>query len=189
VVLNEVLYLMKYLISISLQLAAVAVLGSNVSAKSWHGITPLHSTRADVEKLWGQPLPPPPTSGRAYTLNENRSIYFIDEGEVYVLYARFTLTCDKSITPDTVLWLSLRPKRKTQLSDLHIEESKFTTYDPAEPKGTGYKAYTNEAEGYSILTFKGLVEQIYYQPTADDRKLCPFYFENGACIPFSILIH
>jgi hypothetical protein len=179
---------MKHLLSVSLQLAAVVVLSSNVAAKSWHGITPLHSTRTDVEKLWGKPVPPPPNSGRAYTLNDDRSIYFTNEGEVYVLYARFTSACDKSVTPDTVLWLSVTPKRKIQLSDLHIEENKFRTYDPAEPKGTGYKAYTNEADGYSILTFKGLVQEIYYQPTTDDRKLCPSYFENGACIPFSIYI-
>lgn len=154
---------MKWLLSVSLQLAAVAVLSSNVSAKPWHGITPLHSTRTDVEKLWGKPLPPPPDSGRWYTLNDNRSIYFTDEGEIYVLYARFTSACDKSVTADTVLWLSLKPKRELQLSDLHIEENSFRTYDPAQPKGTGYKAYTNEAEGYNILTFKGLVQEIYYQ--------------------------
>ena len=179
---------MKYVLTVLLQLAAATILSSSASGKSWHGIIPLHSTRADIEKLWGKPLPAPADSGRAYTLNDNRSIYFIDEGEVYVLYARFTLTCDKSISPDTVMWLSYTPKREIQLSDLHIKENKFRTYDPAEPKGTGYKAYTNEAEGYSILTFKGLVQEIYYQPTVEDRKLCPYYFENGACIPFSIII-
>jgi hypothetical protein len=180
---------MKYLISISLQLAALAVLSSNVSAKSWHGITPLHSTRTDVEKLWGKPLPPPLNSGRAYTLNEDRSIYFTDEGEVYVLYARFTSYCDRRVAPDTVLWVSLKLKREVRLSDLRIEKSKFKTYDPATPRGSGYKAYTDETDGYSILTFKGLVIEIYYQPTSADRKLCPLYFENGACIPFSLYLH
>src|SRR5438067_488416 len=151
---------MKLVPSILIQLAAAALLCGSVSAKAWHGITPLHSTRADVEKLWGKPLPPPPDSMRYYTLNENRSIYFIDEGEVYVLYAR-EVKCAGEVTPDTVLWLSLTPKKKITLSDLHIEESRFTTYDPAEPKGMGYKAYTDEADGYSILTFKGFVKEIY----------------------------
>lgn len=180
---------MKYIVSISLQLIFLTMLASYASAKSWHGITPLHSTRADVEKLWGKPLPPPPESGRAYTLSDERSIYFTDEGEIYVLYARFTSECDKSVTPDTVLWLSLTPRAKIQLSELRIDKAKFTTYDPARPKGSGYKAYTDESEGYSILTFKGLVEQIYYQPTLQDRKLCPSYFENGECIRFSLLLH
>lgn len=180
---------MRYVVSISLQLAILAIRTSYASAKSWHGIVPLHSTRVDVEKLWGKPLPPPPESGRAYTLNDERSIYFTDEGEIYVLYARFNSECDRSVTPNTVLWLSLKPKTNIPLSELRIDKAKFRTYDPATPKGLGYKAYTDEAEVYSILTFKGLVEEIYYQPTAADRKLCPSYFENGECILFSLLLH
>lgn len=181
----------KFILSISLQLALLAILFNNASAKTWHGITPLHSTRADVERLWGKPAPPPPESGRAYTLNDDRSIYFTDEGEIYVLYARVTSECHKSVTPDTVLWVSLKPKReiKVKLSDLRIDETKFKTYDPATPKKLGFKAYADETEGYSILTFKGLVEEIYYQPTAQDRKLCPSYFENGELIRFELLVH
>ncbi len=163
-------YAMKYVLSISLQLAFLPILTSYASAKSWHGITPLHSTRTDVEKLWGKPVPPPPESGRAYTLNDQRSIYFTEEGEIYVLYARFTSECEKSVTPDTVLWLSITPITKVHLNDLRIDKTKFRTYDPATPKGLGYKAYTDETEGYSILTFKGLVQEIYYQPTSKDRK-------------------
>ena len=180
---------MKYLRSISIQLALLAVLSSNTSAKSYHGHTPLRSTRADVEKLWGKPLPPPPESGRGYVLTDDRSIYFTDEGVVYVLYARVTSDCDESVTGDTVLWISLEPKRELPLSDLRIDKSKFRTYDPSTPKGFGYKAYTDETEGYSILTYKGLVQEIYYQPTAKDRKLCPSYFEKGEGIRFSLLIH
>lgn len=180
---------MKYMRSISLQLVLLAILTGNASAKSWRGITPLHSTRVDVEKLWGKPVPPPRGSGRSYTLNENRSIYFTDEGEIYVIYARATSGCDTSVTPDTVLLLSFKPKKKMKLSDLRIDKSKFTTYDPAMPTGIGYKAYTDEADGYSILTFKGVVEEIYYQPTAADRKLCPSYFESGEGIRFTLLVH
>jgi hypothetical protein len=180
---------MKYCQSISIQLALLALLSSSTSAKSWHGMTPLHSTRVDVEKLWGKPLPPPPESGRAYILNDDRSIYFTDEGEIYVVYVRDTSNCDTSVGVDTVLWISLRPKRELPLSDLRIDKTKFRTYDPATPKGIGFKAYTDEAEGYSILTYKGLVEEIYYQPTARDRKRCPSYFENGEGIRFSLLVH
>lgn len=92
------------------------------------------------------------------------------------------------MTPDTILWLSLRPTRNVPLSALQIEKSKFKTYDPATPKGLGYTAYADEAEGLSILTFKGLVEEIYYQPTTEDRKLCPSYFDEGVLIPFIINI-
>lgn len=180
---------MKVLFRISLQVGLLAAVASNVVAKSWHGITPLHSTRSDIERLWGRPVPPPRDSGRSYTLNDDRSIYFIDEGEVYVLYARFTTSCDKSVTPDTVLWVSLKPKGKVLLSDLGIDTSRFSTYDPSTPEGIGYKAYSDEADGCELLTFKGLVEEIYYQPTAKDRKLCPTYFEHGAPIRFKLLIH
>ena len=180
---------MKHFIRISLQLALVAALSSNLAAKSFHGIVPLHSTRTDIEKLWGKPKPPPGDSGRAYTLNDNRSIYFTDEGEVYVLYARSTTGCDKRVSPDTVLWVSLTLNPKLPLSELRIEEKRFRTYDPAKPEGSGFLAYSDDVDGFTILTFKGLVEQIFYQPTAEERKICPWYFERGAPIPFQIQIN
>lgn len=34
---------------------AVLALASNLKAGDWHGVVPLHSTRADVERLLGQP--------------------------------------------------------------------------------------------------------------------------------------
>jgi len=169
-----------------LGLLLVAFVG-NTASKSWHDIIPLKSTRADVEKLWGKPQPPPANGMRAYTLNDQRSIYFTEEGEIYILYASFS-ECREGVTADTVLWVSVEPNNKTSLSDLKIGESNFVTYDPAEPTGIGYKAYEDARGGYTILTFKGIVKEVRYQPTAEDRKLCPNYFKDGKVIPFRIIV-
>ena len=179
---------MKVCLSVSGLLLVLTFVTPNSSSKTWLGIVPLRSTRADIEKLWGKPRTPPANGMHAYELNENRSIYFTEEGKIYVLYARFT-NCHSGVSPDAVLWVSVEPKNKTLLRDLKIEESKFVTYDPAYPPGIGYTAFEDAAEGYTILTYEGVVEQIYYQPTSADRKLCPDYFEDGKVIPFRIHTH
>jgi hypothetical protein len=66
----------------------LAASSSSATAKDWRGLNPFHSTRADVEKLLGLPPPPLSNGSRAYTLGQNRSIYFVDEGEVYIVYKR-----------------------------------------------------------------------------------------------------
>jgi len=169
-------------------LAFGLVLGASSLPEPWRGIIPLKSTRTDVEKLLGKPGPPPANGMHVYDLNNQRSIYFTEEGQIWILYARFT-KCAKGVSPDAVLWVSYRPTKKMLVKELLLEESKFQNYDPAFPPGIGYKAYINETSGYSILTFNDVVEEIRYQPTAEDRKLCSEYFERGESIRFSIHTH
>ena len=100
-------------------------------AEAWRGIVPLHSTRADVELLLGQP-PAPPTDGtRIDSLNKGRSIYFTDEGEVYVVYAndffgdKAISGCLKKVPLDTVLFLSVEPKNGPKVGFLKLDLHKF----------------------------------------------------------------
>lgn len=51
-------------------LCAALFLSVTSDAKDWRGIVPLHSTRADVENLLGEPPPPPKDGSRVYTLNK-----------------------------------------------------------------------------------------------------------------------
>src|ERR1043165_1501339 len=87
-----------------------------VSAKDWRGLIPLRSTRADVEKLLGEPPPPPKDGTRAYTLNKGRSLYFLDEGEVYIVYAEDisagTRQCLNTVAEGTVLVIHVTPSTK-----------------------------------------------------------------------------
>ena len=94
-------------------------------AKDWRGIVPFQSTRADVEKLLGQPPSPPSDGTRIYTLNKTRSIYFLDEGEIYIVYAEddnFTVTedCLDAVPAGTVLMIQITPKKELKLTDLNL---------------------------------------------------------------------
>src|SRR5262245_33645717 len=100
------------------------VLRTSVDARDWRGLVPLHSTRADVEKLLGPP-PPPPSDGRLqYTLNDNRSIYVVDEGDVFIVYARQNFPdapmCPKNVPNDTVLLVEVTLKNRIALQRFSI---------------------------------------------------------------------
>jgi len=157
----------------------VLVSSGSVVAKDWRGILPLHSKRADVEALLGPP-PPPPEDG-AYTLNKTRSIYFLDEGQVYILFAdNVSLpggNCD-SVADGTVLSIQITPKNKLLLSSLNLDEKAFRKFDDSDPAGQGYDGFINDKDGLAIRAFKGEVEEIVYLPYAADRERCSTYYEN-----------
>lgn len=169
-----------YCLCITLGLPALAY------AKDWRGIIPMRSTRADVEVLLGEPPAPPKDGSRSYTLNKGRSIYFLDEGEVYIVFAEAEIPaavdCLARIPAGTVLMIQVTPKKELSLSDLPIDESKFRKFDPSQPPNIGYAAYVNEQEGLIIRTLKSRVEQIVYIASAPDKGLCPSYYGNSESI-------
>ncbi len=149
-------------------------------AKEWRGIVPFQSTRTEVEKLLGKPPPPPSDGTRIYTPNKKRSIYFLDEGEIYIVYAEddnFSVTedCLDAVPAGTVLLIKITPKKELKLADLNLNLKKFKKFDPAKPKGFGYEGYFDETEGLLIRAFKEKVEEITYLPTASERPKCPYY--------------
>jgi len=149
-------------------------------AEGWRGIIPSHSTRADVERLLGQP---PPSPGN-YTLNRGRSIYFTDEGKVYIIYANDFFgsesinDCLKKLPEDTVLFISVEPKREVELGSLNFDLGKFKTFDPSSPKGIGYKGYLDREAGLLVRAYKDRVDEVCYIAAAKDYHLCPKYYED-----------
>jgi hypothetical protein len=163
-----------------------------VQAKEWRGLTPLHSTREDVEKLLGLP-PPPPTDGtRIYKLNKGRSIYFLDEGEVYIVYAEREIpgavSCLNTIPTGTVLMIQITPKKSLQLSDLQLDEQRLKKFDPSEPSNIGFAAYVDDEEGIVVRTQGGKTDQINYIASAKDRSKCPEYYKNPKSF-VQLLVH
>ena len=136
---------------------------------------------ADVEKLLG-PVPPPPSDGRrAYTLNQNRSIYFVDEGDVYIIYKRddwYSADCWKAIPTDTVVFIQVTFKKPVPLKDFPIKVENAKQFDPSSPPNIGYAAFIDESSGIMVRTFKGNVEEVYYFAGAADKPSCPDYYDN-----------
>ena len=161
----------------TLRLVVILLILSSISqAKEWRGLVPLHSTKKDVEKLLGPPPPPPNDGTRIYTPSEFRSIYFLDEGEVYIAYAREEwlerIKCSDLIPIDTVVSIRITFKKKQELSQFQIDEKEFITFDPSEPPNIGFKAYVNDDQGIAICTQDGKVNDITYYTAAKDTEIC-----------------
>jgi hypothetical protein len=153
---------------------------SSVAAKDWRGILPLHSTREHVEALLGPP--PPPPENRIYTLHKGRSIYYLDEGEVYIVFAdeEFLVSNNcPSVVAGTVLSIRITPKSDLLLSSLKLDEKAFRKFDPSDRPGEGYEGFIDDKEGFVIRAFKGKVEEIVYLPFAPDRERCTSLYENA----------
>jgi hypothetical protein len=169
-----------------LRIVVLAVLAcgfaGEICAKDWRGLMPLRSTREDVEKLLGEPPPPPSDGTRVYTPNKGRSIYFVDEGEVYIVYAEDLIEgprqCMHTVAEGTVLLIQVTPNTKRPISDFVIDDKKFRKFDPSNPPNIGYEAYLNEEDGLVVRAFKGSVDQIVYVASALDKPQCPSYYEN-----------
>jgi len=162
----------------TLRLVVILLILSSISqAKEWRGLVPLHSTKKDVEKLLGPPPPPPNDGTRIYTPSEFRSIYFLDEGEVYIAYAREEwlerIKCSDLIPIDTVVSIRITFKKKQELSQFQIDEKEFITFDPSEPPNIGFKAYVDDDQGIAICTQDGKVNDATYYTTAKDAAICP----------------
>ncbi|HKO44538.1 MAG TPA: hypothetical protein VJU84_14765 [Pyrinomonadaceae bacterium] len=144
-------------------LICILVLLMRVTATSpqgWRGIVPLHSTRADVERLLGLGSNSGPVS-----------IYKTANESVYVEYA--TDRCKGSVpgwnvTAGAVLQLTVTSKKEQLFSDLGLDLERFTkSYDDAM---NAY--YTNVSEGIKYtVSSNGAVESVSYIPSERDSDL------------------
>src|SRR5690242_15498437 len=92
----------------------------SIDAKSWRGIEPLHSTRADVERLLGS---------KVIRCSTSACIYDLGEETVFIFYAAEP-TCkpgDRATTwkvpAGTVLEIGVHFKRDRLLSELQVDLS------------------------------------------------------------------
>jgi hypothetical protein len=173
---------MRFMLHAIFFVCMLLCLGRNSHAKDWRGIVPLHSTREDVEKLLGPPPPPPSDGTQIYSLHAGRSIYRLDEGEVYIVYANGNIPdwndCAGKVPEGTVLSISVTPKNQMSLADLKLDPQRLIKFEGLKPKDPDYKGYLDGESGIGIRTFKGSVEEITYLPRSKDRHLCSSYFKN-----------
>ena len=138
-------------------------------AKEWRGIRPLHSTRADVERMLG--------AGRG----ECNCLYETNTERVRIDYARGP--CEGSwlwgrqrgwnVLADTVLRITIGLRDERPFSDLQLDLTRFTR--EADDTLTTYYASRDEGIEY-IVSSDGLVSAITYAPSTRDMHLrCPCY--------------
>lgn len=145
-------------------------------AKEWRGITPLKSTRADVERLLG------PASEK----HEHSDLYRLKDEVVNIEYAAFP--CGHKAPPGwpeaprgwdapkgTVVAISVRPRNQTILGSLDIDLSGFKKWRGAADMPQHY-VYSNGEEGLNIEVFEhedpksAVVAALIYFPTSAEEK-------------------
>jgi hypothetical protein len=144
--------------------------------KGWRGIVPLHSTRADVEKLLGSSTEP----------NGYSAVYELKDEVVSIVYS--SGPCRNStwkVPADIVVSVSIGPRADIRFYDLTLDRSK---YKRVEDPFTSHVAYINEEDGvtYSVVEEAGKgswrVLRISYEPTAKDAHLrCPATTAKKPC--------
>jgi hypothetical protein len=141
--------------------------------KAWRGIVPLHSTRADVERLWG------PASA-------DDSSYEIDGGRVLFVYS--SQGCQEglpggwNVPANTVVSISISSTKEIKLADVLVAGK---TYDQFYRVHTPQLVdYVDIQEGVRYATIDESVQSTtYFGSEADDKKLRCGEYKYAAPVP------
>lgn len=147
-------------------------LASFSSAGAWNGITPLISTKADVEKIMGPCMEHQFPSSCTYHLADRR---------VTVIFSSAEACTDRdqwlSVPSGTVksIQIAIDPKVQILLSDSGYDLSTFRVVDDDDPRMLGWQYYTNSAEGVMLLVESGSLREVHLSWRREDgtRFACP----------------
>ena len=130
-------------------------------AKEWRGITPLRSTRADVERLLG-----PPTS-------ESGSAYATEGERVLVTYSQRPCDYGWRVPLGTVISFFVHAKTPPKLSDLKLDEKKYEMRKSYHVATIRYYIDLEAGINYTVESPGDLVTGVeYYPPLKADAPRC-----------------
>jgi hypothetical protein len=140
------------------------------TSNQWNGLTPLRSTRSDVEHLLGAAKM---SHGFVYTYEtkDDRAVVLFSAGPCLLSGVE-----KWNVPADTVISMEVNPKGTISFDPLHLDADKYVRYRLAHPDN--WVQYWNEADGIFVHTiFYGKHEELYYveyRPTANQKNLrCP----------------
>jgi hypothetical protein len=150
-----------------IHLISLLIFTNCTQSNSWQTIIPLRSTRADVEKVLGQPV----DDSKAV----DAVIYKTDNERIFVLYS--TGPCNSkpssgwNVAANTVISLSVDPNKKPRFSDYNLDESRYEKRPDREVRYLTY--YINEQDGIRLVvnTEEGVIKTFEFLPKSEDYKL------------------
>ena len=161
--------LFRHCVPLAFQLTLVACLSGSATAKVWRGIIPLQSTRADVERLLGQPTLDKNVLGQPLL---NETFYDTEDGRARIEYSTGH-PCEEgvpglgNIPKDTVTQISLYFKSFAPLSSILVSGKHYTRIRETD-NPTVY--YVDVEEGVSYTEQDGYVMGVSYSGAAADEK-------------------
>jgi hypothetical protein len=151
---------------------ALVLISKDASAKTWRGIVPLHSTRAEVEKLLGTPN------------NEDAGYTFEDE-QAFITFVSGRCEEDLpggwNLPSNTVAEIRVQSNKDIALADLPVQ---WQTLEQIYSVRTPLIDYLDAEEGVRYSTVDGLVRAItYIGAAADEKKFSCGPYKYAAPVP------
>jgi len=136
-------------------------------ARSWRGITPLHSTRSDVERLLG------PSEGP----KENIAHFKFEDKTITVMYASGPPCGNDAfnswqVPKGTVLSITVGGK-KLRLKDLKLDQSKYKEKRDGHLPDFSYYVNTEEGLEFQVFRNEEVQSTTYFPASADNHLRCP----------------
>lgn len=156
---------MKTLGKCVVYIVLVLVVTTLAQADEWRGINPLHSNRADVERLLGQADDP----------SKEHSLVYKTEKEVVIIDYADGLSCKAGssavwrVPRGTVVSITVSPRTPLPLAELHIDKDKYRKR--LDLNRSDVVEYNNEEDGVSIVVYQGNVQYINFFPSKKDAHL------------------
>lgn len=157
--------MMKVLLLILLSSYFLCYQSGELDPHGWQGIRPLHSTRADVERLFGP------------SKSECRCAYDSKDYNITVVYSSGECGGMKSsgwqVPDNTVIRFGVNLKLAPSFSESSIDKREFTKTE--HPELPSIFRYFNEKAGLGFDVDRDRIISVYYEPSAGDKdKLrCP----------------
>ena len=151
-------------------IVALIVAAQSISAAEWRGIVPLHSSRADIVRLF-----------KVCGDNKKRCFFSLEDQNVQIVFSGWQGAfngCPKSVPKDTVLLVRVRLTKQMPMKEQRINLKTFKAFDPSYPSGIGYRAYIDKKSGLLIKSYKGRVVEFDYIASQEDQAFCPRFYEN-----------
>jgi hypothetical protein len=142
---------------------------TSAQSRGWHGIVPLRSTRADVERIMGVPTERSSQYTDFYRTSKETVLIRYATGSpcgIGEKYSRWR------VPRDTVESILVTPTEPLRLLDLGIDETKYEKQQGGHRRDDVY--YVNKQTGETIVVFMNEVTSLTYSSGASDEDLqCP----------------
>jgi hypothetical protein len=132
--------------------------------KDWNGLTPLHSTLADVVRKFG------PCDSKSKTL----CVYsWTTETVTFVFLSNSCGTGKQRLPRGTIVRIERRPKTPTRLPDYHkIDPYHYSAFSPKEDPNEYIENYVDESEGFAAEAREGAVTLVFYTGRSQEITGC-----------------